>query len=343
MMRSRFILIHLQRGGIVLRRGFTLVELLVVIAIIGILVGLLLPAVQAAREAARRMQCSNNLKQLGLAMHTHHDTHKKLPPMTASSCCWGTWLIPTMPYIEQQNMYSLYQNYGGSDTVSSGFPAATTATAAPFPRYGSAPNTTNITTKRLAAFTCPSDKQNAPISNITSHNYAVMTGNGTSGNGVAGPAPLPVGYVLRAGMFDPTIFENVNTATAIVKSNKKTTFGDVSDGLSNTVMITEVLQGTLNDLRGFSWWIGGAGVSSYLAPNSKTPDRLYQNCTNDPTINLPCIVDGTFPMNAARSRHTGGVNVAMGDGSVRFQSQSIDSFVWLWSGSMADGNVVALD
>ena len=324
------------------KQGFTLVELLVVIAIIGILVGLLLPAVQAAREAARRMQCSNNLKQLGLAMHNHHDTFRKLPPMTASSCCWGTWLIPVMPFIEQQNMYSLYQNYGGSDSVNTQFPAA--STTAIFPRYGSAPNTTNITQKRLPAFSCPSDKDNAPISNITSHNYAVMTGNGNSGNGNAGPAPLPVGYVLRPGMFPPSIFENVTPVTSPpVKSNNKTKFADVSDGLSNTVMLTEVLQGTGSDLRGFSWWIGGAGVSSYITPNSKTPDRLFQNCTNSPALNLPCIVNATNPLNAARSRHTGGVNVGMGDGSVRFVGQSVDSFVWLWSGSMGDGNVVAME
>lgn len=323
------------------KQGFTLVELLVVIAIIGILVGLLLPAVQAAREAARRMQCSNNLKQFGLAMHNHHDTFKKLPPMTASGCCWGTWMIPVMPFIEQQNMYSLYQNYGGSDTVNTQFPAPSPTG---FPRYGSAPNNTNITQKRLPAFTCPSDKANAPIGNITNHNYAVMTGNGNSGNGGAGPAPLPVGYLLRPGMFPPGILENVTPVTSPpVKSNNKTNFAHVTDGLSNTVMMTEVLQGTSTDLRGFGWWVGGAGVSSYFTPNTKTPDQLFQNCTNDPTINLPCIVNGTNPLNAARSRHTGGVNVAMGDGSVRFQSQSIDSFVWLWSGSMADGTVVALD
>jgi prepilin-type N-terminal cleavage/methylation domain-containing protein/prepilin-type processing-associated H-X9-DG protein len=344
MMRSRYLSFHLLDGSMMRKRGFTLVELLVVIAIIGILVGLLLPAVQAAREAARRMQCSNNLKQLGLAMHNHHDTFKKLPPMTASGCCWGTWLLPTMPFIEQQNMYNLYQNYGGSDTVSSGFPAASTATASPYPRYGGAPNTTNITQKRLPSFSCPSDKFNAPIGNITSHNYAVMTGNGNSGNAGAGPAPLPTGYILRVGMFPPGILEHVTPVTSPpVKANNKSKFGDVSDGLSNTVMITEVLQGTGTDLRGFSWWVGGAGVSSFYTPNTKTPDRLFQNCTTDPTINLPCVVDAAFPLNAARSRHTGGINAAMGDGSVRFVSDGIDSFVWMWSGSAADGNVVNID
>jgi prepilin-type N-terminal cleavage/methylation domain-containing protein len=89
------------------KRGFTLVELLVVIAIIGVLVALLLPAVQAARESARRAQCVNNLKQVGIAMHGYHDTYLKLPP-GARSCCWGTWQMEILPFIEQGQLAELY-------------------------------------------------------------------------------------------------------------------------------------------------------------------------------------------------------------------------------------------
>src|SRR3954471_24930701 len=89
------------------KRGFTLVELLVVIAIIGILVALLLPAIQAAREAARRAQCVNNQKKLGIAMQNYHDVHKKLP-MGSYSCCWGTWQMSILPFIEEQQLADIY-------------------------------------------------------------------------------------------------------------------------------------------------------------------------------------------------------------------------------------------
>jgi len=301
----------------------------------------LLPAVQKVREAAARAKCSNNLKQLGIAAHSYFDTNQRLPAKTGNSCCWGTWVILLMPHIEQQNMYNLYQNYGGNDTVPNNFPSGTTAT--PPPRYGGAPNNANVTTKRLAVLTCPSDKENAPISNITNHNYVGVTGNAGTTTLTAGPAPQPAGYVAKAGYFDPTITEFVLVGTTWQLNSRKTKLTDATDGLTNTVLFGEILQGQGSDLRGFLWWGDAAGVSTYYPPNTKAPDQVSQNCTNDPANNLPCVTGATPVIHSMRSRHTGGVNVAMGDGSVRFVRDSINPLMWIWAGSLSDGQVINLD
>ena len=305
------------------RQGFTLIELLVVIAIIAILIGLLLPAVQKVREAASRMKCTNNLKQLGLGMHNYHDTNGYLVSMMSpSGCCWGTWTIPIMPYVEQDNVFKLYQNFGGTDTVNSGFPAPSAPGV--FPRYGSAPNSTNVTSRRYPFLTCPSDQDNAPIGNITNFNYVVSGGNGGT-YGSAGPAPTPTGYTVMAGMFDGS------------KLTRKIKLTDVSDGLTNSLMFAEVLQGQGQDLRGFGWWGNASAFSTYYPPNTKAND-LIDLCVNSPQKNLPCATGGAVL--SSRSRHTGGVNVCLGDGSCSFIRESIDPTTWMNLGPINDGFVV---
>ena len=162
------------------------------IAIIAILIGLLLPAVQKVREAAARMKCTNNLKQVGLAMHNYHDTNGTLPygegpgnpadPITTRrGCCWGTWQTLILPYIEQQAMFNGYVNLGGDDIKG----MAITGTSNRL-RYGDSPNVENVTSKRLSILTCPSDTPNPGAITttiggvtyaITSHNYVVNYGN----------------------------------------------------------------------------------------------------------------------------------------------------------------------
>src|SRR6056297_840279 len=277
------------------RDGFTLVELLVVIAIIGVLVGLLLPAVQQAREAARRMSCSNNLKQIGLAMHNYHDTHSRFPPGT-SSCCWGTWQPLILPFVEQENVSRLYVDWGNSSGA----------------RYSHEPNRSLVTSQRFETFSCPSDTDNAPFGGITNHNYAVNYGN--------------TGYRQQADL-NGVIFGEAPFAP---NRNDKLGFKTMTDGTSNTLLVSEVRQGQNRDLRGFTWWGDATGFTAYLAPNSPLPDRIYSSYYCNPVPGMPCDVStGTNPtMFASRSRHTGGVNSALGDGSVRFTSDSIDLIVW---------------
>ena len=289
------------------RRGFTLVELLVVIAIIGILIALLLPAVQQAREAARRSQCSNNLKQIGLAMHNYHDTSKTLP-IGAFSCCWGTWKVPILPYIEQQ---ALFDQYSEGPKCDDSVPN----------RYGHAVNLPVTTAEGLSAFYCPSDQANSPIGDIQSHNYVVNFGN--TGYGQQSN--------LNGVIFRRAPFRRVTSNCIGGKDVVAFKFATILDGLSNTFCASEVIIGQGRDLRGFSWWSDACQFTTYLAPNSPLPDRIYTStyCNNNPP-NPPCAVSsGSDPtMFAARSRHPGGVQVAMCDGSADFVSETINIDTW---------------
>src|SRR2546423_14909376 len=135
------------------RSGFTLVELLVVIAIIGVLVALLLPAVQTAREAARRSKCMNNLKQISLAVHNYENTHRTFP-IGAYDCCYGTWLLSLLPYVEQGSLYQQYNRPGAME----GFNGANGQDI----RYGTAVNLP-VTRTQIPSYTCPSDTKSADL------------------------------------------------------------------------------------------------------------------------------------------------------------------------------------
>jgi prepilin-type N-terminal cleavage/methylation domain-containing protein/prepilin-type processing-associated H-X9-DG protein len=334
------------------RAGFTLIELLVVIAIIAILIGLLLPAVQKVREAAFRMKCQNNLKQISLANMNYESSHGTfLPGVGKNGCCWGTWMIPILPYVEQDGLFKMYINFGGLDYSG--------------PRYGGGVNV-QVTTTRLKTFTCPSDAPQLWGSE-TKHNYVLNAGNTTfygvalplgCATGTAGCTPFlgaPFNWYndpnAVAGGYDSTFpytapsaaYPNIDAGLM----GRPVTIAEITDGTSNTMMASEALQGRGNDLRGFTWWGGAAGFTGYLAPNSSLPDVITGGiCVPITVPNMPCTTTSTasFPrLMAARSMHTNGVNVAMCDGSVRFIPNSIDINVWRAMSSARGGEVVSLN
>jgi prepilin-type N-terminal cleavage/methylation domain-containing protein len=334
------------------RHGFTLVELLVVIAIIGVLVALLLPAVQSAREAARRSQCSNNLKQIGLGVHNYADAHRVMPAGNYHSV-FGSWLVHLLPYVEQQMLHQRYSNEGMA-----GYPATGI-------RYGNAINLP-VTTTQLKVYTCTSDTKSATpslISGVTFHNYVANYGNttrgrlspaGTTSTGAPnrfggapfievimpglppGAAPGPYNYIAHDDTYKPVV-----------------RLAEITDGMSNTLAMSETIQGKSGDLRGFAWWGGGCHFETKLTPNSPLPDITEQSCTPSNRLNPPCRNHpNPKPGNpnpedeesiGARSRHPGGVVATMCDGAVRFYSNNVALDPWRAIGTAGGGDPATLD
>ncbi|QDV51962.1 DUF1559 domain-containing protein [Gimesia fumaroli] len=310
------------------RSAFTLIELLVVIAIIAILIALLLPAVQQAREAARRSTCKNNLKQLALALHNYHSTHTVFPPGSVNGAgdnpngsngsggvaIGGSWILMLLADIEQSAMFDDFMKIANERPEVLDWLGNGTYTSQGI----------YVGSKQISSMLCPSHPKNQEqfgngtgLENLARGNYAANYGK-------AGYGQIHTNDMKKGGVFG---------------NNSSIGIRDIIDGTSNTLALSELkfrLQSSTGpsrqDTRG-TWpygVMGGNIFSTQTGPNSSTPDGIW-GCRSYPEEGMACIQIGspyTEMYSAARSYHTGGVQGAMADGSVRFFSENIDLTLW---------------
>ena len=343
-----------------LRRAFTLIELLVVIAIIAILIALLLPAVQQAREAARRTQCKNNLKQIGLALHNYHDVHSVFPPgkIGAGDPATGgnpnyvgcptwvegsgfSWRVMILPMMEQAPLFDLVNR---TDTG--------IYTCGPF--ADGAQRRLQLLRHHMPAYLCPSDNTRFVGSEVPT-NYPGIGGNAKNTHGHD--------------------WHTIQAEEGIMKLSGSR-LRDIADGTSNTAMVGEVHRGVLfnrysggpSNITGqrCKWWAAETGFCH--ADTFNPPNAAHRNKGNNrgattapqegPENDAACLTgngvcadqvswvdDVAQSMAGARgvsSAHTGGANILFGDGSVHFISDNIDINVWRGAGSMANGESIDL-
>lgn len=294
--------------------GFTLIELLVVIAIIAILIGLLLPAVQKVREAAARMKCSNNLKQWSLAMHGYHDIYGRLP----YGSIWNprtSWVCVIWPFVEQTGLANQYDYNVGFWQAPNGGPTS---------------STTNLVCAQVPIYFCPSDRGSPAYWEGDPYyrsrgNYVANWGNTTD------PGP---GNLYPYAPFSYADGSSTPRSVAIV---------DITDGTSNTLLLSEVLMASPNNLYDIRGDVinNDRGCFSFMTintPNSSVPDQLVYYAPNTSPV-MPSVPAGEG-QNAARSRHINGVNASLCDGSVRFFTNNTPLNAWQWMGTINGNEVI---
>jgi len=307
------------------RQGFTLIELLVVIAIIAILVALLLPAVQQAREAARRTQCKNNLKQIGLALHNYEETYGLFP-------AGGYWnnqgfqqasvLAHILPFMEQSVIFNQipFENAPGNN-VNNAVDSNGTLLRTIF---------------QVPAYLCPSDTAGSNFNGVsTVQNYAGSKGASNAGEPAAGhttggAVACPNKYLSyrRGGT------SGSGVSGIFHRNSRSCKMRDVTDGLSNTIFVGEVRPECSNHIR--NGWLAsnnGQGMFGTLAPMN------LDTCSTDNSTGCGWLNNWTEEF-GFKSRHVGGCQFLFGDGSVHFLSENIDHDTYNNLGAKSDGNVV---
>jgi len=288
--------------------GFTLVELLVVIAIIGILIGMLLPAVQQVREAARRIDCSNKSRQLGLAVINYESAHREFPPgwmvNDQSSLSGWSWAAIVLPFLEQENL---------ADQIDFEQPVE---------------NNTNVITEVLPIFLCPSDPD-ADILTLDGNVTVVGSGGGSGTTTLAqspGSVSLAVARSNYSGVFGTLeVNEDPERGNGTFFADSQIGFRQIRDGSSNTMMIGE----RRNDLGAVTWTGAISGVAEPFARIVGATD-LTPNASEE-------------RFETFRSYHPGGINVTLADGSTQFISDNIDEVTFRGYASIAGGEVVSLN
>jgi prepilin-type N-terminal cleavage/methylation domain-containing protein len=308
------------------KSAFTLVELLVVIAIIGILVALLLPAIQAAREAARRTQCANNLKQIGVALHNYHDTYRVLPPAGIGSVNHVNGIVTDttidddigndrgvyigylgllLPFVEQQALADqiVYANNASMNT------------------------NRDVWVQFLPAYVCPSDA-------FAGKSYRFTGRGSTMARGTY--AAVGSDETIEQSAFWRTKWESLPARNrGVMGVAGAASFASILDGQSNVLAVIEVNAAiAANDARGI--WAYAPGATVFGRGGINVGQDGFQDCTNE--ITMPCLNTSGNRNFVSRSYHPGGVQSVLGDASVRFINESIDQTVYNWLRAIADGN-----
>jgi prepilin-type N-terminal cleavage/methylation domain-containing protein/prepilin-type processing-associated H-X9-DG protein len=316
------------------RKGFSLIELLIVVFIIGILIQLTLPAVQASREAARRSSCQNNLRQVGIALQNYESANKYLP-IGSYSAYRGSWMMDVLPHMENGAAVEGYVRPPYDPADKQGLKTI---------RYDAEVNLP-LTSRFFPSFTCPSDKSRTNVfpqdsafhGEVSKHSYVTNHGNtgmSRTGSDIAIREDLSAvkehnGVRFAGAPFHGGINEDVPKVHVRM--------AEITDGLSNTLFASEVIQTEDTDLRGVIWCTPTSAFTTYLAPNSTDNDilpkiggscvvQLSNGRTNPPCRTRPADIQIFYL--AARSRHPGGVNTLMGDGSVHFVEDEIETELW---------------